>query len=113
MAGITNPPKAIDVVEVHDAFVHQLEITMAEMGFVPRGRADSLIEDGLILPGGEFLLNPCGGLIYSGHAVGASNIMSAWSARNELIRRKLKTGLVHGTGSTVAQYGAVLILECA
>lgn len=113
MAGITNPAKAIDVVEVHDAFVHQLEITMAEMGFVPRGRADNLIEEGLILPGGQFLLNPCGGLIYSGHAVGASNIMSAWSARNELIRRKLKTGLVHGTGSTVAQYGAVLILECA
>ncbi len=112
MAGITDPAKAIDVVEVHDAFVHQLEITMAEMGFVPRGNADSLIEDGLILPGGEFLLNPCGGLIYSGHAVGASNIMSAWSARNELIKRKLKAGLVHGTGSTVAQYGAVLILEC-
>lgn len=112
MAGITDPPKAVDVVEVHDAFVHQLEITMAEMGFVPRGRADNLIEEGLILPGGEFLLNPCGGLIYSGHAVGASNIMSAWSARNELIRRKLKTGLVHGTGSTVAQYGAVMIIEC-
>lgn len=113
MAGISNPRKAIDVVEVHDAFVHQLEITMAEMGFVPHGRADSLIEEGLITPGGEFLLNPCGGLIYSGHAVGASNIMSAWSARNELIRRRLQTGLVHGTGSTVAQYGAVLILECA
>ena len=112
MAGITDPVKAVDVVEVHDAFVHQLEITMAEMGFVPRGRADNLIEEGLILPGGEFLLNPCGGLIYSGHAVGASNIMSAWSARNELIKRKLKTGLVHGTGSTVAQYGAVIILEC-
>lgn len=112
MAGITDPLKAVDVVEVHDAFVHQLEITMAEMGFVPRGQADKLIEEGLILPGGELLLNPCGGLIYSGHAVGASNIMSAWSARNELIKRKLKTGLVHGTGSTVAQYGAVMIMEC-
>jgi len=111
MAGIKNPLQAVDVVEVHDAFVHQLEITMAEMGFVPLGNADSLIEDGLILPGGPLLLNPCGGLIYSGHAVGASNIMSAWSVRNELIRRRLKTGLVHGTGSTIAQYGVVLILE--
>ncbi len=111
MAGIKDPLRAVDVVEAHDAFVHQLEITMAEMGFVPLGNADSLIEDGLILPGGPLLLNPCGGLIYSGHAVGASNIMSAWSARNELIRRRLKTGLVHGTGSTIAQYGVVLILE--
>ncbi len=62
-------------------------------------------------PGGRLLVNPCGGLVYSGHAVGASNIMSAWSARNELIRRGKRRALVHGTGSTVSQYTAVMILE--
>ncbi|MEW6046948.1 MAG: thiolase family protein [Bacillota bacterium] len=111
MAGIKNPLKEIDVIELHDAFVHQLEISMAEMGFVPLGRADSVIEEGLMMPGGPILVNPSGGLLYSGHAVGASNIMSAWSARRELIRRGLRRALVHGTGSTVAQYGVVLILE--
>jgi len=111
MAGIKDPAKAIEVVELHDAFVHQLEISCAEFGLVPLGRADALIEEGLITPGGKYVLNPCGGLIYCGHAVGASNIMSAWSARNELIKRKLKTALVHGTGSTVAQYTACLVLE--
>ncbi len=111
MAGIKDPAKAIEVVELHDAFVHQLEISCAEFGLVPLGRADALIEEGLMTPGGKYVLNPCGGLIYCGHAVGASNIMSAWSARNELIKRKLKTALVHGTGSTVAQYTACLILE--
>ncbi|UCH86605.1 MAG: thiolase family protein [Dehalococcoidia bacterium] len=111
MAGIKDPAKAIEVVELHDAFVHQLEISCAEFGLVPLGRADALIEEGLMTPGGKYVVNPCGGLIYCGHAVGASNIMSAWSARNELIKRKLKTALVHGTGSTVAQYTACLILE--
>ena len=111
MAGITDPKESIDIVEIHDAFVHQLEITMAEFGFVPLGNADSLIEDGLMTPGGKYLVNPCGGLIYCGHAVGASNVMSAWSARNELIKRNLKTALVHGTGSTIAQYTACMILE--
>jgi acetyl-CoA C-acetyltransferase len=111
MAGIRDPAKAIEVVELHDAFVHQLEISCAEFGLVPLGRADALIEEGLMTPGGKYVLNPCGGLIYCGHAVGASNIMSAWSARNELIERKLKTALVHGTGSTVAQYTACLVLE--
>ena len=111
MAGIKDPAKSIDVVELHDAFVHQLEISMTEFGLVPFGKADSLIEEGLMLPGGRFLVNPCGGLIYCGHAVGASNIMSAWSARSELTNRKLKTALVHGTGSTVAQYTTCLILE--
>ena len=111
MAGIKDPKKSIDIVELHDAFVHQLEISMAEFGLVPRGKADSLIDDGLMLPGGKYIVNPCGGLIYCGHAVGASNIMSAWSARNELIKRKKKTALVHGTGSTIAQYTAICILE--
>lgn len=111
MAGIDNPIKSIDVVELHDAFVHQLEISMVEFGFVSPGRADALVEDGIMIPGGKLLVNPCGGLIYCGHAVGASNIMSAWSARNELIKRKLRAALVHGTGSTVAQYGVCLILE--
>jgi len=111
MAGIKDPAEAIEIVELHDAFVHQLEISCAEFGLVPLGRGDALIEDGLMTPGGRYVVNPCGGLIYSGHAVGASNIMSAWSARNELINRGLKTALVHGTGSTVAQYGACLVFE--
>lgn len=111
MAKIKNPLKEIDIVELHDAFVHQLEITMAEMGFVPLGRADSLVKEGIMMPGGKILVNPCGGLIYCGHAVGASNIMSAWSARRELITKGLRRALVHGTGSTVAQYTAAMILE--
>ena len=111
MAGIEDPADSIEIVELHDAFVHQLEISMAEFGLVPLGRADSLIEENLMTPGGKYVVNPCGGLIYCGHAVGASNIMSAWSARNELIKRKLKTALVHGTGSTIAQYTACLIFE--
>jgi acetyl-CoA C-acetyltransferase len=111
MAGITNPLEEIQVLEVHDAFVHQLEITLGEMGFVPLGRCDSLVEDGIMMPGGKIVVNPSGGLIYCGHAVGASNIMSAWSARKELIKRGLKRAAVHGTGSTVAQYGVAFVLE--
>jgi acetyl-CoA C-acetyltransferase len=111
MAGIKDPAESIDVVELHDAFVHQLEISMAEFGLVPLGRADALIEEELMTPGGKYVVNPCGGLIYCGHAVGASNIMSAWSARNQLIERGLQTALVHGTGSTIAQYTGCMILE--
>ena len=112
MAGIKDPTASIQLVELHDAFVHQLEISMAEFGLVPLGNADALIEEDLMTPGGKYVVNPCGGLIYCGHAVGASNIMSAWSARNELVKRGLNTALVHGTGSTIAQYTACQILEC-
>ena len=111
MAGISDPTEAVEIVELHDAFVHQLEISMAEFGLVPLGRADTLIEDGLMLDGGKYLVNRCGGLIFCGHAVGASNIMSAWSARKELHKKGRGTALVHGTGSTVAQFTCCMILE--
>ena len=104
MAGISDPTEAIGIVELHDAFVHQLEISMAEFGLVPLGRADSLIEDGLMLDGGKYLVNRCGGLIYCGHAVGASNIMSAWSARKEL----LKKGQRHSPGARNRQHGGAV-----
>lgn len=111
MAGIKNPLKSFQVVELHDAFIHQLLISMAEMGFTEIGNADALVEDGIMMPGGPLSVNPSGGLIYCGHAVGASNIMSMWSARNEMIKHEYKRGLVHGTGSTICQYGVVLTLE--
>ncbi len=111
MAGVTDPRKQIQVIELHDAFIKQLQITMAEMGFVPLGRSDDLIKEGLMVPGGPISVNPSGGLTYGGHFVGGSNMFSCWSARRELISKGFERGLVHGTGSTVAQYGCALIIE--
>jgi acetyl-CoA C-acetyltransferase len=111
MAGIKNPMKEIQVVELHDAFIKQLQITMAEMGFVPLGRADDLVEEGIMTPGGPVLVNPSGGLTYGGHFVGGSNMFSCWSARRELINRGLDRALIHGTGSTIAQYGVAMVIE--
>jgi acetyl-CoA acetyltransferase len=109
MAGIG--PERIDVVELHDAFLPQLEITMAEMGFVPMGQADDLIEKKIMHPHGKLLVNPSGGLIYGGHFVGGSNMFSAWSARRELINRNLEYALIHGTGASSAQYGGAVVLR--
>lgn len=111
MAGIKEPLKEIQVVELHDAFVKQLQITMGEFGFVRVGETDALIEEGIMTPGGRTLVNPSGGLTFGGHFVGGSNVMSTWSARREMINRGLERGLVHGTGSTVAQYGVCMVLE--
>jgi len=111
MAGIKKPLEEIQVVELHDAFVKQLQISMGEFGFVRVGQTDALIEEGIMTPGGKTLVNPSGGLTFGGHFVGGSNVMSTWSARREMINRGLKRGLIHGTGSTVAQYGVCMVLE--
>jgi acetyl-CoA C-acetyltransferase len=114
MAGITDPLKQIQVVELHDAFIKQLQITMGEMDFVPIGRTDALLEEEVMKTPdgrGKVLVNPSGGLTFGGHFVGGSNVFSCWSARREMIDKGFERGLVHGTGSTVAQYGVALVLE--
>ena len=62
MAGITI--EDVQVIELHDAFIPQLMITLAEMGVVPLGEANDLVEEGIILPGGKLLVNPSGGLVF-------------------------------------------------
>ncbi len=111
MAGIKDPLAEIQVVELHDAFIKQLQITMGEMDFVPIGRTDTLVTEEVMTPGGRILVNPSGGLTFGGHFVGGSNMFSCWSARREMLERELTRGLVHGTGSTVAQYGVAMVLE--
>jgi len=101
----------IQVIELHDAFIPQAMITLAEMGVVPLGRGNDLVEEGIIMPGGRLLVNPSGGLTFGGHFVGGSNMMSAWSVMRELRGKNLEHGLVHGTGASLSIYGVAMVLE--
>lgn len=115
-------PKDIKLIELHDAFVAQLMITMGELGFVPIGRTRTLIDEGIMVdpktlkdtqppPEGKLLVNPSGGLIFGGHFVGGSNMFSMWSLRREMINRQIALGLVHGTGAINAVFGGAMVLE--
>jgi len=101
----------IQVIELHDAFIPQAMITLAEMGVVPLGQANDLVEEGIIMPGGSVLVNPSGGLVFGGHFVGGSNMMSCWSVMRELRARDLEHGLMHGTGASLSMYGVAMVFE--
>lgn len=101
----------IDIIELHDAYIPQMLITLAEMGVVPLGRANDLVNEGIIMPGGRLIVNPSGGLMFGGHFVGGSNMMSTWSVMRELRERDLTFGMVHGTGAINSNYGVVFVLE--
>jgi sterol carrier protein 2 len=115
-------PSDIQIVELHDAFVAQLMVTMGELGFVPVGKTRKLIDDGIMvdpkqlrddqLPDkGKMLVNPSGDLIFGGHFVGGSNMFSTWSCRREMLARKASLGMIHGTGAINAVFGGAMILE--
>lgn len=120
MAGVK--PSDIKIVELHDAFVAQLMITMGEMGFVKIGKTRALIDEGIMADidelgdnkapkGKQVLVNPSGGLIFGGHFVGGSNMFSMWSARREMINRQVPLAVVHGTGAINACFGGAIVLE--
>jgi len=120
MAGVK--PSDIKIVELHDAFVAQLMVTMGEMGFVKIGKTRALIDEGIMADidelgddkapkGKQVLVNPSGGLIFGGHFVGGSNMFSMWSARREMINRQVPLALVHGTGAMNACFGGAIVLE--
>ena len=109
MAGIG--PEQIRVVGQHCAFGPQGLITLAMMGFAPPGRAQDLVYDGTIMDGGKLVVDPYGGLIYAGHAVGASNMMSLYEVYKYMIENQAEHGAVHGTGGADAVYGGVWVLH--
>lgn len=115
-------PSDIQIVELHDAFVAQLMITMGELGFVQAGKTRQLIDEGIMVDPktlkddqapekGKLLINPSGGLIFGGHFVGGSNMFSTWSCRREMINREVPLGMVHGTGAINAVFGGAMVLE--
>jgi len=103
----------IQVIELHDAFIPQFMITLAEMGVVPLGRVNDLVEEGIIMPGPQqrLLVNPSGGLVFGGHFVGGSNMMSTWSVMREMRERNFEHGMIHGTGASLSMYGVAMVLE--
>jgi acetyl-CoA acetyltransferase len=109
MAGIG--PAQITVVGQHCAFGPQGLITLAMMGFAPIGRSQQLVYDGTIMDGGKLVVDPYGGLIYAGHAVGASNMMSLHEVYRYMIENQAEYGAVHGTGGADAVYGGVWVLQ--
>jgi len=123
MAGIKNPLKEIDVVEIHDAYDSSELQTYEDLDFCRRGEGKELIRDGQTYVDGEIPVNPSGGLEGFGHPVGSTAIGQTvelfWQLRQEIGKKHrsdtaqvkgAEVGLNHshaGTGTAIA----VMIME--
>ena len=133
-AGIKNPLEEIDFVELHDAYTSSEIQTYEDLGLCRYGEGGSFTEKGstfmnaidygLELPDkGRIPVNPSGGLLASGHPVGATGIMQAvfalWQLQGTIKRHfgndKLQVkgaekGLIHSHAGT-GTYVTATILE--
>jgi len=116
MAGIADPIKEIDVVELYDAFTYQELMWLEGLGFCPEGGAGRLIDEGVTRMDGQLPVNPSGGCL-SAHAVMVAGlarlIESALQIRGEAGDRQVpnaRTALAHGINGPCGQAHCVMVV---
>jgi acetyl-CoA C-acetyltransferase len=104
MAGITNPRKELDVVEIYEV-ASWAELAMYQnLGFCERGQAGELIDEGVTLLDGELPVNPSGGVLCT-NPIGATAMIRVAEAALQIMGNagehqvpKVKTALATGYG---------------
>ncbi len=98
-------PEDIDVIELHDCFSCNEMITYEGLGLCPEGKGGELIDSGAVTYGGEWVVNPSGGLISKGHPLGATGLAQCseltWQLRGTADDRQVegaKVALQHNLG---------------
>jgi len=107
--------KDIDVAEVHDAFSVCEPMALESLGFSEKGMGIKLVKE--LNQTNNFKINPRGGLIGSGHPLGATGIAQTIEITQQLQsnanKRQIdnaKIGLIHNM-SAAATSSTVLVLE--
>jgi acetyl-CoA C-acetyltransferase len=112
-AGIHNPLREIDVVEVDDQFAFKALQHLEALGLARPGEAGRLVEEGALGLEGELPVNLSGGSLGGGHLMEASGLARALEIilqlRGEAGRRQIPNarvgvaqswrGVPHGTGA--------------
>jgi len=107
----------VDVVELHDCFSINEILSCEAMGMCAEGEGAGLVRSGATTYGGEWVVNPSGGLISKGHPLGATGLAQCaeltWQLRGAAGNRQVpaaRLGLAHNLGlggaCVVTLYGA-------
>jgi len=104
-AGVQDPRRELDLLEVHDCFSITELVTYEDLGISPRGRAAEDVEAGFFELDGEIPCQPDGGLKCFGHPIGASGLRMVYEIYKQLQGkagprqlRDPRLGLTHNLG---------------
>ncbi len=98
-------PDEIDVIELHDCFTPNEVLSYEGLGLCELGGAERFIADGNNTYGGDYVINPSGGLMSKGHPLGATGLAQCaelvWHLRGTAGDRQVegaRIGLQHNIG---------------
>lgn len=116
MAGIKNPRKELDVAEVYNPFTYQELIFYECFGFCNFGEACKLVEDGVVLRGGDLPCDPSGGTLCT-NPIGATGLIRVGETALQVTGRAgdrqipgAKTALSHAMGGS-DQFNGIMIVS--
>jgi acetyl-CoA C-acetyltransferase len=117
-AGITDPRKELDVVELCEPFAFQELMYCEQLGLCPEGEGAKLLESGATRMGGDIPVNPSGGLLAMNpyatrglYRFAEVVLQIKGQAGEHQVDRKVTRGLAHGSLGFAGQSQAVAILE--
>jgi acetyl-CoA C-acetyltransferase len=100
----------IDVVELHDAFTILEILAYEDLGFAKKG------EGGKFVNQQQVVINPRGGIIGSGHPVGATGVAQVAEIASQLAGKAgsrqvkhCKTGLVHNLAAAGSSASVIVM----
>jgi acetyl-CoA acetyltransferase len=105
-------PEDAQVVELHDCFSANELITYEGLGLCGEGKAGVLVDEGAVDYGGQWVVNPSGGLISKGHPLGATGLAQCaeltWQLRGQAERREVD-GATVAIGHNLGLGGAAVV----
>jgi acetyl-CoA C-acetyltransferase len=115
-AGITNPRRELDVAEVYNPFTFQEMLFYECFGFCDFGRACELVEQGVVMKGGDLPCDPSGGTLCT-NPIGATGLQRTAEVVLQVTEKAgehqvpgAKTGLAHAMGG-LNQFNGVMIIS--
>jgi acetyl-CoA acetyltransferase len=98
-------PEDVQVIELHDCFSTAELIAYEGLGLCAEGEGERLVEDGACTYGGNWVVNPSGGLLSKGHPIGATGLAQCaelvWQLRGQAQQRQVdnvRAALQHNLG---------------
>jgi acetyl-CoA acyltransferase len=98
-------PEDFQVIELHDCFSANELLLYEALGLCAEGEAGKLIDSGAVTYGGQWVVNPSGGLISKGHPLGATGLAQCteltWQLRGTADKRQVESvtaALQHNIG---------------
>jgi acetyl-CoA C-acetyltransferase len=117
MAGVSNPAKEIDLVELSDFYSYQELLWLEGMGFCRRGEAGKMVGKGITELEGKLPVNPSGGIL-SGNPVTVAGAIRVAEAALQLMGKAgkhqvegAKKALAQGHCGPCGQGHCVIVLE--